>query len=48
MEVKWFHIIKKMKISEVAIAQAVIWDSFRKMMDMMVGDISCEPVENCR
>ena len=48
MQVERLDIIKKMKIGKVTIPKTVIGNSFREMMNVMISDISREPIEYFR
>ena len=46
MKLQSFDAVEIVLFVFVALAQAVIRNSFRQMMHMVVGDICGEPVEN--
>ena len=48
MQVERLDIIKKMKIGKVTITKTVIGNSFREMMNVMISDISREPIKYFR
>ena len=48
MQIKRLNIIQKMEIGKVTLPQAIIWNPFRQMMDMMIRNISSKPIKDRR
>jgi hypothetical protein len=48
MQIKRLDIIEKVEIGKMTVAQTIIGNPFRQMMDMMIGNISSKPVKNRR
>ena len=48
MQIKRFNIGQQVEIFIMAIAESIIRDPLRKMMNMVVGNISCKPIQNWR